>query len=81
VDPRAGLDDVEKRKFLTLPGFELHLSGVQPVTSRYTDCATPAPSLAETDAKCKEGQTFFLYISVCDDRSLPPARSSTRGSA
>jgi hypothetical protein len=24
VDPRAGLDDVEKRKFLTLPGLELH---------------------------------------------------------
>jgi hypothetical protein len=27
MDPRAGLDDVEKRKFLTLPGLELrHLS-------------------------------------------------------
>jgi hypothetical protein len=25
VDPRAGLDDVEKRKFLTLPGFERQL--------------------------------------------------------
>jgi hypothetical protein len=23
VDPRAGLDDLEKRKFLTLPGLEL----------------------------------------------------------
>jgi hypothetical protein len=23
VDPRAGMDDVEKRKFLTLPGLEL----------------------------------------------------------
>jgi hypothetical protein len=23
VDPRAGLDDVEKRKFLTIPGLEL----------------------------------------------------------
>jgi hypothetical protein len=23
VDPRAGLDDAEKRKFLTLPGLEL----------------------------------------------------------
>jgi hypothetical protein len=23
MDPRAGLDDVEKRKFLTLPGLEL----------------------------------------------------------
>jgi hypothetical protein len=25
--PRAGLDDVEKRKFLTLPGLELRLLG------------------------------------------------------
>jgi stalled ribosome alternative rescue factor ArfA len=24
VDPRAGLDDLEKRKFLTLPELELH---------------------------------------------------------
>jgi hypothetical protein len=24
VDPRAGLDDVEKRKFLAVPGLELH---------------------------------------------------------
>jgi hypothetical protein len=27
VDPRAGLDDVEKRKFLTLPGLELQPQG------------------------------------------------------
>jgi hypothetical protein len=27
VGPRAGLDDVEKRKFLTLPGLELRLLG------------------------------------------------------
>jgi hypothetical protein len=27
VDPRAGLDDVEKRKFLTLPGLELRTLG------------------------------------------------------
>jgi hypothetical protein len=25
MDPRAGLDDVEKRKFLILPGLELRL--------------------------------------------------------
>jgi hypothetical protein len=25
VDPRACLDDVDKRKFLTLPGLELHV--------------------------------------------------------
>jgi hypothetical protein len=27
VDPRVGLDDVEKRKFLTLPGLELRPIG------------------------------------------------------
>jgi hypothetical protein len=27
VDPRAGLDEVEKRKFLTLPGLELRHLG------------------------------------------------------
>jgi hypothetical protein len=38
MGPRAGLDDVENRKFLTLPGLELSdPSVVQPVVSRYTD--------------------------------------------
>jgi hypothetical protein len=32
VDPRAGLDDVERRKFLTLPGLELRTLG-RPVRS------------------------------------------------
>jgi hypothetical protein len=39
VDLRAGVDDVEKRKFLTLPGLELRHSVLQPVASRYTDWA------------------------------------------
>jgi hypothetical protein len=34
VGPRAGLDDVEKRKFLILPGLELDPSVIQPVASR-----------------------------------------------
>jgi hypothetical protein len=33
VGPTAGLDDVEKRTFLTLTGLEL----VQPIASRYID--------------------------------------------
>jgi hypothetical protein len=35
VDSRAGLEDVEKRKFVTLPGLELEPSLVQPVANRY----------------------------------------------
>jgi hypothetical protein len=34
----GGLDDVENREFLTPSGLEL-----QPVASRYTDYAIPAP--------------------------------------
>jgi hypothetical protein len=40
VDPRAGLDDVEKRKFFTLPGLELRPLG-RPARSN-TDYAIPA---------------------------------------
>jgi hypothetical protein len=52
VGPRAGLDrldDVEKRKFLSLSGLELRPLG-RPA-SRYTDCAIPAPSLYKIRGK------------------------------
>jgi hypothetical protein len=39
VGPRASLDDVEKRKFLTRQGLELRILG------RYTDCAIRAPEI------------------------------------
>jgi hypothetical protein len=42
VNPIAGLNDVEKREFLTLPRLELRLPVVQPVASRYTDSAIQA---------------------------------------
>jgi hypothetical protein len=41
VGPRAYLDDVEKRKLLTLSGLQLRLLGHQPIASCYTDCAIP----------------------------------------
>jgi hypothetical protein len=42
VDPRAGQDDMEKRKFFTLPGLALGPLSRQPVVSHYADYATPA---------------------------------------
>jgi hypothetical protein len=48
VDPGAGLDDMEKCKFFTLPGLELPpLLVVQPVASSYTDWAMPDPFISE----------------------------------
>jgi hypothetical protein len=47
VHPRASLDDMEKWKFFTLPGLELPLPlVVQPVASRHTAWAIPAPNYA-----------------------------------
>jgi hypothetical protein len=43
VHSRAGLDDVEKRKFLTLPESNSDPANVQPIASRYTDYAILAP--------------------------------------
>jgi hypothetical protein len=60
VDPRAGLDDVERIKFLTLPGLELDPSVVQPVASRYTDYTIPAPSSVITS--CKLYRNLFPQI-------------------
>jgi hypothetical protein len=49
VGLRAGLDDVEKRKFLTLLGLELRALGRPARSRRYTDYAIPADGItAET---------------------------------
>jgi hypothetical protein len=42
--PRASLDDVEKRKLLTLPGLELQPFVIQPIASCYIDSTILAPS-------------------------------------
>jgi hypothetical protein len=45
VDPRAGLDDLEKRKCFTLPGLELRPLCCPARSSRSADYAVPAPDL------------------------------------
>jgi hypothetical protein len=64
VDPRAGLDDVEKRKFLTLPGLELRPPPlvVQAVARRYSDCAIVYAALSRSDSLA-EGSIFCLILS------------------
>jgi hypothetical protein len=44
VDPRAGLEDVEYRKFFLHRDSKFDPSVVQPVASRYTDYAIPTPN-------------------------------------
>jgi hypothetical protein len=57
VDPRAGLNDMEKRKFLTLLELKLNPSAIQPIASRYTDCFDPA-------LHCVSQETFFSQFLV-----------------
>jgi hypothetical protein len=45
VGPRTSLINMEKRKFLTLPGLELRPLRCQPIASRYTDWTIPAPNV------------------------------------
>jgi hypothetical protein len=65
VDPRAGLDDMEKRKFVTLPGLKLRPLIIQPIASRYIDYATLAPFLFWGSLKIKT--TIFIpsFTKMC----------------
>jgi hypothetical protein len=47
VDPGAGLDNVEKRKFSTPPDLNSNPSVVQPVASCYTNYAIPRTVLLQ----------------------------------
>jgi hypothetical protein len=51
VGPRTGHNEVEKRKFLTLPGLELNPPVIPPIASRYTDYTVLAPKDLYTETK------------------------------
>jgi hypothetical protein len=62
VCPRTGLDDVEKRKFLTLPGLKL-----RPLCRRYTDGAIPTPILGSSTKICFH---ILMFIIIGEQRTL-----------
>jgi hypothetical protein len=69
------MDNVEKRKLLTLPGRgNSDPSVVQPVGSRYTDCAIPGP-----DNVFRLSISVILTVTVHPDASLIPFVSDIVG--
>jgi hypothetical protein len=68
VRSRAGLGEVEKREFLTLPGLELRPSRVdQPLPSRYANYAIPAPvSFAAGNVKILLNKSYMIQ----EDREM-----------
>jgi hypothetical protein len=54
MDPRDGLDLMEKSKFLLPPRQEFRPPVVQPVASHYTDLAIPIP--------VKEYREYFMWV-------------------
>jgi hypothetical protein len=69
VGPRAGLNDVEKRKFLTLPRLELRPSVVQPAAGRYNDYATRLP------LDFMENKNVLASCSPNGNQNAPPLSS------
>jgi hypothetical protein len=61
VNSRDGLDKVEKREFLTLPGYEVQPSVAQPVVSRYTDYTIPAPKVMGSFSYCDVCSCYGYY--------------------
>jgi hypothetical protein len=59
VGPRTGLDEVEKRKILSLRGLEIR-SLVHPLTRRHSDCAL----LASLRRRIGELNTHSSYVST-----------------
>jgi hypothetical protein len=70
VGPRAGLDDMEKRKFWPYRVSNSDPSVVQPVASRCTDCAIPT----HINGKVISG---LIWLRIGTTFELPPAGMPT----
>jgi hypothetical protein len=57
VDPRAGLDDLEKRKFLTLPGLELQT--LDRPARRQSQCRLRYPGSVFCEVRTESLNVFF----------------------
>jgi hypothetical protein len=68
VDPRAGLDDVENRKFLTLPGLELRPLGSQ---SLYRLHIFPAPAVLVENYTKLNSVVLVLKRTIPTERPQP----------
>jgi hypothetical protein len=64
VDPRAGLDDVEKRKFLTLPGLELRPLDCPARSQSLYRLSYPGSSSRRGDSLIKHKNIFTLNCDV-----------------
>jgi hypothetical protein len=62
VDPRVALDDVEKRKFLTLPGLELRSIGRPARSQSLNRLLYPGPYLKENTNYNKFSEIIFKYL-------------------
>jgi hypothetical protein len=51
VDPRTGVDDVEMRKILSLPGLEFQPFGCDPIANRYIDWVILASNYEDIEVK------------------------------
>jgi hypothetical protein len=76
VDPRAGLDDVEKRNFLTLPGLELRPLGRPARSQSLYRLRHPGSRFYHVICLIMLVNTFHLisYVSHCPFRILCSAR-------
>jgi hypothetical protein len=62
VGPRAGMDELEKRKSWPYCDSNSDPLVVQSVASRYTDCAIPAPMLCIWESKKKRKERKWLNL-------------------